>query len=123
MCVMLSNTTNQTTTAIGLHYVGGLLVTFGMIAMCKPDNIQNIAKNYTLKDLIRGWGIYATALGSILLAMEKDIDNTNTIILIITLLVSILWHADIVQQSQWTTHHIESILLNAIGLLILGHKF
>ena len=98
MCVMLSNTTNQTTTAIGLHYVGGLLVTFGMIAMCKPDNIQNIAKNYTLKDLIRGWGIYATALGSILLAMEKDIDNTNTIILIITLLVSILWHADIVQQ-------------------------
>ena len=96
--------------------VGAMLITFGVVAIYHPTDIGNLANNYSLVDLIRGWGIYATALGCMLVTPCSVYWDC---ILMSALWVSILWHVDIVRRTHWTRHHIHSIVLNSIGMGVL----
>ena len=70
-------------------------------------------KSYEVKDLVRGWGIYSTTIGSMLALPKK-----KKKILLTCLTYSIIWHIRIAKKKIWTKHHKQSIGANLIGILL-----
>lgn len=93
-----------------------MLVTFGCVAILFPAGIisdSDVSKSYTTDDLVRGWGIYAVALG-LVAAFPIHIRG----IFIACFASSIAWHFEIGRRSGWTKHHRQSIWINAAALLV-----
>ena len=96
-----------------------LFLFFGIYAIINPIgiSISNLQKSYTVVDLIRGWGIYATTIGALLYDSQKW-----QVILATCFLISILWHIEIAERNKWPSHHIHSIIINFIcWCLVIYH--
>jgi len=92
-----------------------LFIIFGIYAIINPAGISLLEteKSYEVKDLIRGWGIYSTTIGSMLALPKK-----KKKILLTCLTYSIIWHIQIAKEKIWTKHHKQSIGANLIGILL-----
>jgi hypothetical protein len=97
-----------------------LFLIFGIYAIINPDgiSIENTQKSYNVSDLIRGWGIYSITIGSILLFP----DNIK-FILEACFVCSIIWHLLMIENQGITPHHIHSIIINLIALIIVFVSF
>jgi hypothetical protein len=92
-----------------------LFLFFGIIAFINPNgrSLENLEKNYSVSDLIRGWAIYSITIGLLLYY-----PNHLTFILIFCFIISILWHFSIIKKRGWTRHHKGSIGINIIALIL-----
>ncbi len=98
-----------------MNVISLLFIIFGLYAIIFPNGLVNdMLKSYNVPDLIRGWGIYSVTLG-LVLYFPKHIKN----ILLLCFTVSIFWHICIAKRTGYTNHHIESIIINIIVIIIL----
>ena len=95
--------------------VNYLLVIFGLYGiLCSFETRNQMTDSYSVSDLIQGWGIYSVTLGLILIFPEN-----YKFILFMCFISSILWHITISNNTQYTNHHIEAIVMNSIAIIIL----
>ncbi len=89
---------------------------FGIFAMVAPEGIsgQDMETSYTVRDLIRGWGIYCFLVGMLL---ADEISTANAIRL--ALFLSIVWHIGIMSRKGYTIHHSQAIVANAVAIIVL----
>ncbi len=95
-----------------------LFIGFGVFAIFFPEGISgnDMETSYTVKDLIKGWGIYATLVGLMLASKKK-----YTLLWIsIALMISILWHIDMMNNRCITAHHVQAIWANIFALVIVS---
>ena len=93
---------------------------FGIYQIINTNkNKQNI-NNYTVNDLIRGWGIYCLNIGMLLTNIVSSKTNINYIkfCLQFNFIISIIWHLFIVKRIGWTKHHCQSVFINLFILLL-----
>ena len=93
-----------------------LLLIFGTYAIIKPNGVslENLKLNYSVSDLIRGWGIYSVTIAFILFLNSQYLKT----ILISCFLASIIWHVSIIRNRMLTPHHCQSIILNFLAIII-----
>lgn len=94
-----------------------MFICFGAFAMVSPGGISgaSMMDSYQVEDLIRGWGIYAVTIGLLLLYPESFI-----LIVFTCLLVSIVWHLEMMCRRRMTAHHVQACVANLVGMLMAG---
>ena len=101
--------------------IGAMLVIVGVSAVAFPAGVvdTSIAASYNTGDLVRGWGLYAVALGLAVAAVDSF---RVFVVLAACFAASIAWHLQIVYRTGplprgWTRHHANSLLANGAALL------
>ena len=91
-----------------------LFIIIGLIIIYNPKIIiDNINKNYNTKYLLQAWGLYSIIVGCIILFPEK-----YKYILYVGFICSIYWHLYIIKNKEYTFHHLLSIFINIIAIII-----
>jgi hypothetical protein len=92
-----------------------LFIFFGLYAIIDPTGItlSSTISSFSTNDLIRGWGIYSITIGAILF-------NPSYIkyILMLCFIASIIWVVLIADKCGFTTHHMQHIFINIVGLIL-----
>jgi hypothetical protein len=96
--------------------IGSMLVLSGAAAVFFPTGMVQASTSYNTTDLVRGWGLYAAALGLVVAFPARAFG-----ILAACFAASIAWHLQIVYRRDiaprgWTSHHLHSLLANAVAL-------
>ena len=104
-----------------IYFISFLFIIFGSYAIISPQGIslENLKKSYEVTDLIRGWGIYAITIGLLLFWKDAYLKSS----LIICFIASILWHLSIINRIGNTAHHMHSIIINGIVLLVIVNYY
>ena len=98
-----------------MYKIGFLFILFGLYAILFPNGlVNNMMDSYTVNYLLQGWGIYSVTIGLIIL-YKKYIKE----ILFSCFIAGIFWHFYIIKYNGYTDHHIESIIINIIAIIIL----
>ena len=100
-----------------LFAVCALLLVFGIVGVAAPRSIRGAAQSYDVFDLVRGWGIYALALGSLCITVPAQTQPVLIRLLGCTFVASVLWHIEIAARRGWTRHHEQAVALNVMGVM------
>ena len=96
--------------------LSGIFVVFGLYSVLYPSRIsyEPIERCYSVKDLIRGCGIYSTTIGLLLYYRGRH----TRYILTMCFISSIIWNISIIRKN-YSFHNVKSAIYNLLGLLLI----